>query len=58
MTGTAAQKVFTPRFVRKTSLQPGERNTNFLMLDNEIAAAVIRGSRPDYTIDEQRLSSP
>jgi len=40
MTGTAAQKAFTPRFVRKTSLQLGERNTNFLMLDNEIAAAV------------------
>lgn len=35
-----AKSIFTPRFVRKTSLQPHERNTNFTMFDNEIMAAV------------------
>ncbi len=39
MTATA-QSTLTPRFVRKTSLQAHERNTNFTMLDNEITAAI------------------
>lgn len=39
MTATA-QSTLPSRFVRKTILQAHERNTNFIMLDNEIAAAV------------------
>lgn len=35
-----AQSISPPRFVRKTSLQAHERNTNFIMLDNEIMAAI------------------
>lgn len=40
MAATSAQSSLTPRFLRRTSLQLHERNTNFTMLDNEIAAAV------------------
>jgi len=35
-----AQLIHTPRFVRRTCLEPHERNTNFTMFDNEIMTAV------------------
>ena len=35
-----AQAISTPRFLRKTSLQPNERNTNFVMLDNDVAEVI------------------